>query len=100
MPIYEYQCQNCGHQLEEFQRFSDAPLTVCPNCNQSQLQKQISATNFQLKGTGWYVTDTRDKGKPKPATTTDATETVKTEAPATETKTETKPTTEKPATKE
>lgn len=67
MPIYEYLCGACGHHLEEFQRFSDEPLKVCPNCNQPELHKQISATSFQLKGTGWYVTDTRDKGKPKPA---------------------------------
>lgn len=74
MPIYEYLCNACGHQLEEFQKFSDAPLKICPNCNQPELQKQMSATSFQLKGTGWYVTDTRDKGKPKPAATESGTE--------------------------
>lgn len=67
MPIYEYQCGKCGHLLEAFQKFSDAPLTDCPECHQPALSKQISATSFQLKGTGWYATDIRDKGKPKPA---------------------------------
>lgn len=75
MPIYEYQCDACGHQLETMQKFSEAPLTTCPTCHKESLKKLISNTSFQLKGTGWYVTDTRDKGKPKPATTTESTET-------------------------
>jgi putative FmdB family regulatory protein len=69
MPIYEYQCGGCGHQLEVMQKFSDEPLKACPECHQPSLNKLISSTSFQLKGTGWYVTDTRDKGKPKPADT-------------------------------
>ena len=72
MPIYEYKCDACDHQLEAFQRFSDAPLTECPECHQAALSKLMSATSFQLKGTGWYATDTRDKGKPKPAAALDA----------------------------
>lgn len=68
MPIYEYQCEACGHHLEAFQKISDAPLTDCPNCQKPALAKQISSTSFQLKGTGWYATDFRDKGK-KPAVT-------------------------------
>lgn len=72
MPIYEYQCGHCGHQLEAFQKFSDDPLTECPKCNQAALSKLVSATSFQLKGTGWYATDFRDKGKPKPATSATA----------------------------
>lgn len=68
MPIYEYQCGICGHQLEAFQNFSEAPLTECPECHKPALSKLISATSFQLKGTGWYATDFRDKGK-KPAST-------------------------------
>lgn len=67
MPIYEYQCTNCGHQLEAFQKVSEAPLTDCPECGKPGLSKIISSTSFQLKGTGWYATDFRDKGKPKPA---------------------------------
>lgn len=66
MPIYEYQCGACGHQLEQFQKISEAPLKECPKCHKSALQKLISATSFQLKGTGWYATDFKDKGKPKP----------------------------------
>jgi len=66
MPIYEYQCTACGHQLEAIQKFSDDPLKECPACHQSALQKQISSTAFHLKGTGWYVTDIRDKDKKKP----------------------------------
>ncbi len=61
MPIYEYQCQACGHQLEAFQKMSDQPLVDCPVCHQTTLQKLISAAGFQLKGTGWYATDFRNK---------------------------------------
>ncbi|HLB41422.1 MAG TPA: zinc ribbon domain-containing protein [Gammaproteobacteria bacterium] len=65
MPIYEYQCQSCGHQLEEFQKISDAALTECPQCHQSALNKLVSAAGFQLKGSGWYMTDYRNKDKVK-----------------------------------
>lgn len=71
MPTYEYQCTACGHHLEAFQKISDNPLVDCPNCKQQALKKLLSPSNFQLKGTGWYVTDFRDKGKPKPAEKTD-----------------------------
>lgn len=64
MPIYEYKCRACGHQLEAIQKISDPPLTLCPTCQKDQLEKLISASSFQLKGTGWYATDYRDKGKP------------------------------------
>lgn len=64
MPTYEYQCTACGHQMESFQKITDLPLTDCPVCHQSKLQKILSAAAFQLKGTGWYVTDFRDKDKP------------------------------------
>ena len=65
MPIYEYECQACGHRLEALQRLSDDPLTDCPECGEARLVKLVSAASFQLKGTGWYVTDFRDKGKKK-----------------------------------
>lgn len=65
MPIYEYRCADCAHQLEALQKFSDDPLVECPKCHKMSLSKLISNTSFQLKGTGWYVTDIRDKGKPK-----------------------------------
>ena len=63
MPIYEYQCDTCGHRLEALQKISDGPLTACPDCNQPNLRKLVSAAGFVLKGTGWYVTDFRDSGK-------------------------------------
>lgn len=75
MPIYEYVCQQCGHELEKLQKISDAPLTDCPNCNKPSLSKKISAAGFQLKGSGWYVTDFRDKGKPAEAKKESATTT-------------------------
>jgi putative FmdB family regulatory protein len=56
MPIYEYQCQECGKRTEAIQRYADAPLTVCPHCN-GPLKKLISSPAFQFKGSGWYVTD-------------------------------------------
>jgi len=68
MPIYEYQCPACGHQLEALQKISDAPLVQCPACNESVLQKMISATSFQLKGSGWYQSDFKGGAK-KPAET-------------------------------
>lgn len=64
MPIYEYQCESCGHALEALQKLSDAPLTQCPECNQSTLKKQISAAGFRLSGGGWYETDFKS-GKKK-----------------------------------
>ncbi len=65
MPIYEYQCVGCGHQLEAFQKMSAEPLKECPECHKESLQKLVSASGFQLKGTGWYATDFRNKGKPE-----------------------------------
>jgi len=56
MPIYEYQCAECGRIVEKWQKFSDAPLTVCPHCGGS-VTKLISNCAFHLKGSGWYVTD-------------------------------------------
>jgi putative FmdB family regulatory protein len=65
MPIYEYECSNCHHQLEAIQKMSDDPLKECPECHKPTLGKMISASGFQLKGTGWYVTDYSAKGKAK-----------------------------------
>ncbi|MBU0744881.1 MAG: zinc ribbon domain-containing protein [Gammaproteobacteria bacterium] len=61
MPIYEYECKNCGHRLEQLQKMTDEPLLTCPECKKTQLVKLISNSSFQLKGTGWYVTDFKDK---------------------------------------
>ena len=63
MPIYEYQCGACGHHMEAFQKMTEAALTVCPECQKETLQKMVSAAGFQLKGTGWYATDFKNKGK-------------------------------------
>lgn len=85
MPIYEYQCTACGHHLEAIQKMSDAPLTDCPECSQSALKKLVSAAGFQLKGSGWYVTDYSAKGKSKAAKDSESSPAAKTEAPAAET---------------
>lgn len=64
MPIYEYQCQKCGKTTEVMQKFSDDPLAKCPSCA-GELHRLISNCSFQLKGSGWYVTDyaRKDSGK-------------------------------------
>ncbi len=61
MPIYEYQCQTCGHRLEKLQKISAAPLTDCPACGRPHLRKLVSAVAFRLKGGGWYETDFKDE---------------------------------------
>ncbi len=61
MPIYEYECKKCGHRCEQLQKISDAPLLICPACQTESLTKLISHTGFQLRGTGWYVTDFKNK---------------------------------------
>ena len=57
MPIYEYRCGSCGHELEKLQRMSDPELTDCPDCGESALSRLVSAAGFRLKGSGWYETD-------------------------------------------
>jgi putative FmdB family regulatory protein len=64
MPIYEYECQACGHRQEAIQKMSDDPLVECPVCHKPELKKLISAAAFRLKGGGWYETDFKD-GKKK-----------------------------------
>ncbi len=63
MPIYEYECDECGHQFEILQKMSDDKLSVCPECNKPALRKLISAVAFRLKGQGWYETDFKEGGK-------------------------------------
>jgi putative FmdB family regulatory protein len=65
MPIYAYRCAECGHEVELLQKVADAPLTDCPSCQRSSLVKQVTAAGFQLKGSGWYVTDFRGNGSGK-----------------------------------
>jgi putative FmdB family regulatory protein len=93
MPLYEYQCQNCGHRFERIQKFSDAPIAECPQCG-GAVRKLVSSPAFQFKGTGWYVTDYARQGEKseksgeklaeKPAATTDTT--TDTKATTTDTK--------------
>lgn len=64
MPIYEYRCGACGHELEVLQKLSEPPLSDCPHCHKPSLNKLISAVGFQLKGSGWYATDFKSSGKP------------------------------------
>ena len=85
MPIYAYRCAACGFAKDALQKMSDAPLTVCPSCGQPEFKKQVTAAGFQLKGSGWYVTDFKGgsggkaapaaaagEGGGKPETTSDA----------------------------
>ena len=67
MPIYAYRCSECGHELDVLQKISEAPLTDCPACHRPTLTKKLTAAGFQLKGSGWYVTDFRDKASKKDA---------------------------------
>ena len=62
MPIYAYRCASCGHSRDVLQKISDPVLTTCPVCGVDQFQKQVTAAGFQLKGSGWYVTDFRNGG--------------------------------------
>lgn len=62
MPIYAYKCTACGHAQDVLQKISDKTLTVCPECHQETYAKQVTAAGFQLKGSGWYVTDFRNNG--------------------------------------
>ncbi|PIM53123.1 FmdB family transcriptional regulator [Roseateles chitinivorans] len=70
MPIYAYRCGACGHTKDVLQKLSDAPLTLCPACGAESFSKQVTAAGFQLKGSGWYVTDFRggSGGASAPAT--------------------------------
>lgn len=69
MPIYAYRCEACGFAKDVLQKMSDDALTICPSCGQDAYRKQVTAAGFQLKGSGWYVTDFRNGsgGTSKPA---------------------------------
>ena len=69
MPIYEYHCTKCNHEMEEIQKMSDPVLTDCPECLSSNLIKQVTSAGFELKGTGWYETDFKNSGTKPPAST-------------------------------
>lgn len=63
MPIYEYQCEACGKELEALQKISDEPLQDCPGCGKPALKKKVTAAAFRLKGGGWYETDFKTGNK-------------------------------------
>jgi putative FmdB family regulatory protein len=93
MPIYEYQCQKCG-TFEMTQRITEKALTKCPTCK-GKVKKLISNTSFQLKGTGWYVTDYARKGKngeSKDGSKSDNSKSESSSKPASDSKTESKKT--------
>jgi putative FmdB family regulatory protein len=88
MPIYEYQCDQCGKIQEAIQKFSDRPLTKCRHCS-GKLNKLISHSTFHLKGTGWYVTDYAGKSQKGTSDTATAAKPVKSETPSTTASTKT-----------
>jgi len=63
MPIYEYRCEDCGHEMDALQKISDKPLVDCPECGKPALKKLVSAAGFRLKGGGWYETDFKKGNK-------------------------------------
>jgi len=64
MPIYEYRCRACGFEKEYLQKLSDPAISDCPSCGKAEMAKLVSAAGFQLKGSGWYVTDFKNGSKP------------------------------------
>jgi putative FmdB family regulatory protein len=93
MPLYEYQCDACAHRFEVIQKFSDAPIDVCPKCG-GAVKKLLSSPAIQFKGTGWYITDyarsgSTPAGETKAETKTESKTETKADTKA-ETKTETK----------
>ena len=71
MPIYDYKCSKCEHQIEVIQKISDNPIALCPKCNKKGLKKLVSAPSFRLKGSGWYETDFKT-GKKKNISTNES----------------------------
>ena len=82
MPLYEYRCESCQHQFEVIQKFSDAPIAVCPKCGAGPVVKLLSSPAFQFKGSGWYITDYARKDSAKPESAKG--ETAKSDTPAKE----------------
>ena len=70
MPLYEYECDACGHRFEVIQKFSDPPADVCEHCGKGPVRKLMSSPAIQFKGTGFYITDYAQKGKPDSSSTT------------------------------
>ncbi|MBB3120268.1 FmdB family zinc ribbon protein [Pseudoduganella violacea] len=80
MPIYAYRCEECGFAKDVLQKISDPQLTDCPSCGKSAFKKQLTAAGFQLKGTGWYVTDFRGGSVPATGVASNNTAPAKSEA--------------------
>jgi len=97
MPIYEYQCESCGFDLEKLQRINDDPLQDCPKCGKPKLRRLVSASGFRLKGAGWYETDFKKAGKKNLHDTGGTNGTTAAEKPAETGKSETKTPEAKPA---
>ena len=72
MPIYEYECSNCHHHFDLMQKINDPEAKQCPKCFMETVTRLISPAGFQLKGTGWYATDYKDKPRPAAGTQNDA----------------------------
>jgi len=101
MPIYEYRCDECGHQEDHLQKIAEKPLSKCPACGKKAYKKMLSAAGFQLKGSGWYATDFKTAGKKPAEKKADLKSDAKAEGKAeakTESKTESKTETKKAAT--
>jgi len=94
MPIYEYRCEDCGHQADHLQKVAEKPLAKCPACGKKAYKKLLSAAGFQLKGSGWYATDFKTAGKKPAEKKVDLKTGAKSEAKS-EAKTEAKPETKK-----
>lgn len=90
MPIYEYQCQKCGHHLEALQKISDKPLRECPECGKHTLKRLMSAPLFRLAGSGWYETDFKGDNETKRNLVGEKAEPAASAETKTDTKTDTK----------
>lgn len=87
MPLYEYHCESCGHRFEVIQKFSDDPVSVCPNCGKGPVVKLLSSPAIQFKGSGWYITDyaRKDSGKSSSSSSSTSGSSSTTESSATNT---------------
>ncbi|MGH8158712.1 MAG: FmdB family zinc ribbon protein [Rhodanobacter sp.] len=65
MPIYEFECNSCGHRFDRLQKLSDTDPSICPACDAPQLRRRVSAPSFRLAGSGWYETDFKKDGDKK-----------------------------------
>jgi putative FmdB family regulatory protein len=90
MPLYEYQCEACGHRFEVIQKFSDAPVETCQRCG-GAVRKLLSSPAIQFKGSGWYITDYAKKDSGSSASGSSETKTESKTESKTETKTDTTP---------